>query len=83
LEERLVRPLVAEIVEGNKADLFSSTDPERDAWAIFDLTRSTMYRHMLAREAPSPDSTVHLVGMSFRLLGSNENSSIIGTGDTS
>jgi AcrR family transcriptional regulator len=70
--ERLVRPLAAEIVEGNRAGLFASPDPHRDAWAIYDLTRSTMVRHLLALEVPTADTTAHLVGLSLRILGCNE-----------
>jgi AcrR family transcriptional regulator len=72
LEERLVKPLTAEIIAGSESGVFRSVDPERDAWAIFDLTHSTMLRHLLAREAPTRQTTAYLVGLSLRILGSDE-----------
>ena len=70
-----MNPLAAEIMAGNASGLFSSTDPERDAWSIFDMTHSTMLRHLLAREAPTRETTTYLVGLSLRILGSHQTSS--------
>jgi AcrR family transcriptional regulator len=49
-----------------------STDPRRDAEAIFELTMATMRRYVGSHRQPSPADTAHLVRFCLRGLSNRE-----------
>jgi AcrR family transcriptional regulator len=65
----LVQLLQDSLVAGQKAGLLSSTDPGRDALAIYQLVISVMEAHILAGTRPNAADRRHLVAFSLRAVG--------------
>lgn len=65
----LVQLLRDSLVAGQEAGLVSSTDPGRDALAIYQLVISVMEAHILAGTRPSAADRQHLLRFSLRAIG--------------
>jgi AcrR family transcriptional regulator len=65
----LVQLLQDSLVAGQKVGLVSSTDPGRDALAIYQLVVSVMEAHILAGTRPNAAERRHLVAFSLRAIG--------------
>jgi len=73
-EQRLsVRSLVTLLDEAlaaaSEAQEITTTDPARDALAVYQLVISVMEAHILAGTKPAPGDIEHLVGFCLRALG--------------
>jgi AcrR family transcriptional regulator len=67
-EAVLVGLLSAIIEDGAAVSTMKTTDPTRDAQAIYTMTLGAMEAHLFARTAPSRSETGHLVEFALRAL---------------
>jgi AcrR family transcriptional regulator len=67
--EAVLIGLVVEVISaGTAAGSMASTDPQRDALAIYQLTLGAMEAHLFARTTPNRAETTHLVDFALRAL---------------
>lgn len=68
----LVALLEDAVAAAQVADVVSSTDPDRDADAIYHLSISVMEAHVLAGTTPTQGDVDHLVAFSLRAIGARD-----------
>jgi AcrR family transcriptional regulator len=67
-EAVLVGMLAAVIEDGAAVGTMASTEPMRDAQAIYTMTLGAMEAHLFARTTPTRSETAHLVSFALRAL---------------